>query len=289
MFHSPLGIFSPVRLAYQPPAGSTLLSEQTSHQQPASSTLLSEQTSTSHQPPAKRTRTGHLASTTRSQPLANALGFMHQDARPTPCVPLLPIPPLLLSAAGPGRGQASREEEGRCKRDGKKTGDRETIDSLFLILVGRPTGGGELGGGPGSEGRSSGEGPTLTGKKFGRARTGSGKVGRRTASAERSSADLGGGSASGVEELAGGLPAAPCPPPRAGKAAGAAAGRNNDRRWRGGVSCAAGWRGRKRMVGKKGRRKEGTGVGPVRQCVRMSDLYMDSYKIRRVCWFTLSS
>jgi hypothetical protein len=31
------------------------LSEQTSHQQPASSTFLSEQTSTSHQPPAKRT------------------------------------------------------------------------------------------------------------------------------------------------------------------------------------------------------------------------------------------
>jgi hypothetical protein len=43
-------------LAYQPPANSTLLSQQTSHQQPASSTFLSEQTSTSHQPPAKRTR-----------------------------------------------------------------------------------------------------------------------------------------------------------------------------------------------------------------------------------------
>jgi hypothetical protein len=36
-------------LAYQPPASSTFLSEQTSHQQPASSTLLSEETSTSHQ------------------------------------------------------------------------------------------------------------------------------------------------------------------------------------------------------------------------------------------------
>jgi hypothetical protein len=45
----------PVRLAYQPPASSTFLSEQTSHQQPASSIFLSEQTSTSHQPPAKRT------------------------------------------------------------------------------------------------------------------------------------------------------------------------------------------------------------------------------------------
>jgi hypothetical protein len=44
-----------VRLAYQPPASSTFLSQQTSHQQPASSTFLSEQTSTSHQPPAKRT------------------------------------------------------------------------------------------------------------------------------------------------------------------------------------------------------------------------------------------
>jgi hypothetical protein len=45
----------PVRLAYQPPANSTFLSEQTSHQQPASSTFLSEQTNTSHQPPVKRT------------------------------------------------------------------------------------------------------------------------------------------------------------------------------------------------------------------------------------------
>jgi hypothetical protein len=46
---------SPVRLAYQPPANSTCLSQQTSHQQPGSSTLLSEQTSTGHQPPANRT------------------------------------------------------------------------------------------------------------------------------------------------------------------------------------------------------------------------------------------
>jgi hypothetical protein len=51
-----LGInFHPVRLAYQPPASSTFLSEQTSHQQPANSTFLSQQISTSHQPPAKRT------------------------------------------------------------------------------------------------------------------------------------------------------------------------------------------------------------------------------------------
>jgi hypothetical protein len=45
----------PVRLAYQPPANSTFLSEQTSHQQPASSTFFSEQISISHQPQAKRT------------------------------------------------------------------------------------------------------------------------------------------------------------------------------------------------------------------------------------------
>jgi hypothetical protein len=44
-----------VRLAYQPPASITFLSEQTSHQQPASSTFLSKQNSTSHQPPGKRT------------------------------------------------------------------------------------------------------------------------------------------------------------------------------------------------------------------------------------------
>jgi hypothetical protein len=40
----------PVRLAYQPPASSTFLSQQTNHQQPASSIFLSEQTSISHQP-----------------------------------------------------------------------------------------------------------------------------------------------------------------------------------------------------------------------------------------------
>jgi hypothetical protein len=45
----------PVCSAYQPPASSTFLSEQTSHQQSASSIFLSEQISTSHQPPAKRT------------------------------------------------------------------------------------------------------------------------------------------------------------------------------------------------------------------------------------------
>jgi hypothetical protein len=48
-------VIQPVRSAYQPPANSTFLSEQTSHQQSASSTFLSEQISTNHQPPAKRT------------------------------------------------------------------------------------------------------------------------------------------------------------------------------------------------------------------------------------------
>jgi hypothetical protein len=50
---------TPVRLAYQPPASSTFLSEQTSHQQSANSTFLSEQISTSHQPAAKRTDTNY--------------------------------------------------------------------------------------------------------------------------------------------------------------------------------------------------------------------------------------
>jgi hypothetical protein len=45
----------PVRLAYQPSANNTFISEQTSHQQPATSTFFSEQTSTSYQPPGKRT------------------------------------------------------------------------------------------------------------------------------------------------------------------------------------------------------------------------------------------
>jgi hypothetical protein len=42
-------VLRPVRLAYQPPASSIFLSEQTSHQQPVSSTFLSEQISSSHQ------------------------------------------------------------------------------------------------------------------------------------------------------------------------------------------------------------------------------------------------
>jgi hypothetical protein len=45
----------PITPCYQPSAGSTFLSEQTSHQQPANSTFISEQISTNHQPPAKRT------------------------------------------------------------------------------------------------------------------------------------------------------------------------------------------------------------------------------------------
>jgi hypothetical protein len=46
--------FRTIRLAYQLPASSTFLSEQTSHQQSASSTFLSEQISNSYQPPAQR-------------------------------------------------------------------------------------------------------------------------------------------------------------------------------------------------------------------------------------------
>jgi hypothetical protein len=53
--HNRHGDERPVRLAYQPPASSTFLSEQTSHQQLASSTFISEQISTSHHPPAKQT------------------------------------------------------------------------------------------------------------------------------------------------------------------------------------------------------------------------------------------
>jgi hypothetical protein len=50
--NEPIGprCFRPVRLAYQPPASSIFLSQQTSHQQRANITLLSEQTITSHQP-----------------------------------------------------------------------------------------------------------------------------------------------------------------------------------------------------------------------------------------------
>jgi hypothetical protein len=49
-----LGIpaYRPIRLAYQPPASTTFLSEQTSHQQSANNTFLSEQISTNHQPSA---------------------------------------------------------------------------------------------------------------------------------------------------------------------------------------------------------------------------------------------
>jgi hypothetical protein len=47
--------YRPVRLAYQSPASSTFISEQTSHHQPANSILLSEQTSTNHHQPAERT------------------------------------------------------------------------------------------------------------------------------------------------------------------------------------------------------------------------------------------
>jgi hypothetical protein len=60
-FSSAASAHRPVRFAYQPPASSTFLSQQTSHQQSANSTFLSEQISTSHQPPAKRTGCKSLA------------------------------------------------------------------------------------------------------------------------------------------------------------------------------------------------------------------------------------
>jgi hypothetical protein len=46
LFLKDISDMRPVRLAYQPPASSTFLSQQISHQQPANSTFLSEQTST---------------------------------------------------------------------------------------------------------------------------------------------------------------------------------------------------------------------------------------------------
>jgi hypothetical protein len=63
----------PVRLAYQPPASSTFPSQQISHQQPVNSTFLSEQTSTSRQPPAKRTGCRFLKKS-NTDPLANSDG-----------------------------------------------------------------------------------------------------------------------------------------------------------------------------------------------------------------------
>jgi hypothetical protein len=63
-------------LAYQPPASSIFLSEQTSHQQPASSTLLSEQTSTSHQ----------------HEPTEQALGFALAIVRTQLAEPVAQLP-----------------------------------------------------------------------------------------------------------------------------------------------------------------------------------------------------
>jgi hypothetical protein len=49
-----------VRLAYQPPASSIFLSEQTSHHQPANTTFLSEQISISHQPNEQAASLGRI-------------------------------------------------------------------------------------------------------------------------------------------------------------------------------------------------------------------------------------
>jgi hypothetical protein len=78
-----------VRLAYQPPASSTFLSEQTSHQQPASSTFLSAQTSTGHQPPAKRTGWMYaphgqsaIMKNACDRDIQGAIGWLHHFSQP---------------------------------------------------------------------------------------------------------------------------------------------------------------------------------------------------------------
>jgi hypothetical protein len=79
----------PVRLAYQPPASITFLSEQISHQQSASSTFLSEQISTSHQlnekvvgvcPQKKSRGLGGPPATTRKLEFACLSGCCHAIA-----------------------------------------------------------------------------------------------------------------------------------------------------------------------------------------------------------------
>jgi hypothetical protein len=66
----------PVRLAYQPPDSSTFLSEQISHHQPVNSIFLSEQTSTSRQPPAKRTGCRNLRRDIHAYDLPNKLNMV---------------------------------------------------------------------------------------------------------------------------------------------------------------------------------------------------------------------
>jgi hypothetical protein len=73
----------PVRSAYQPPANSTFLSEQTSHRQPVSSNLLSEQTSTSQ--PNRMVGTCREA---RSDLLAVGLVCLQSFAAPARTSPL---------------------------------------------------------------------------------------------------------------------------------------------------------------------------------------------------------
>jgi hypothetical protein len=77
----------PVRLAYQPPAGSTFLLEQTSYRQPANSTFLSEQISTSHQQLAKRT------GCTAGEPPRGPYAAVSAETIPTPPPSLSTQPP----------------------------------------------------------------------------------------------------------------------------------------------------------------------------------------------------
>jgi hypothetical protein len=90
-------ILCAVRLAYQPPASSTFLSEQTSHHQPASSTFLSEQISTSHQPPAKRT--GYSSTRPHRAPSLCICGAGRPPAASFACPP--PRSSVWISGGGP--------------------------------------------------------------------------------------------------------------------------------------------------------------------------------------------
>jgi hypothetical protein len=158
-----------------------------------------------------------LNSSRRSVPLASVA------RSPSPPVPAprlgphliracAPIPPLLSFVAGPGRGEALGEEEGRRKRDGS-----ETIGSLFLVLLHRPSGREELEGGAGYGGEELGG--LRRREAWGRVRL------RRRGARGRSCIGVG---ASGEEV---GETASSTPPPQGGMVGVAASGRHNGGRW----------------------------------------------------------
>jgi hypothetical protein len=105
----------PVRLAYQPPANSTFLSQQISHQQPANSTLLSEQTSTSHQPPANRTGWITFSPYFSSVMPPPAGRVWHPSDAPAPGAPSAARPPSQSVAAG-------GEQDGRHQQESNAPG-----------------------------------------------------------------------------------------------------------------------------------------------------------------------